>query len=508
MSTRNIFGILMLAGLMILALVLMEEGRESGSDSNVVLLNVDEPNVHVLDLEKQSFRSFAINVPNEAILLSLSMEVVSVDLDLKVRHVGSNSSYSAQEHFTDAQSGKIHRVMRLARVGSSNLESGTYNVTVSHPKETVPQVNGESLSLIPFTLAARLVPHEVDRGIVEGEAITSEISAESGWYKEFSISVPEGTNSLRIDLDANQSDLDLALRYQAPITSIALADHTSETDLARESLLIDRNSEPPLIPGIWHVGVYDQNNEHKTPFSVYATFSRSPPDELKKFPRLQLPEDQFKRAIAASVQINTSDWMGSGILVSPSGYILTNHHIVEMLDGRIIDDEGVIIGLTLDPQLPTMELFRGSVIRFDKSRDLALIKVVSGLYGQPLPDGFGFPYLPLVQRSPVEMGDKIHLLGYPEVGGQGSRVSISLTQGIVSGFDHATSGPLIKADVEIAEGSSGGAVLDEQWGLIGVARSTREENEGLSKLGYIIPITRIPEDWTKLLAEQGNSLVP
>jgi S1-C subfamily serine protease len=89
----------------------------------------------------------------------------------------------------------------------------------------------------------------------------------------------------------------------------------------------------------------------------------------------------------------------------------------------------------------------------------------------------------------------VTILGFPGVGGMGSRVSVSLTRGVISGYDTTEAGFVFKTDAEIGSGNSGGAALDAAYRLIGVPTGTVEDAEGYSQLGYILPISRLPAEW-------------
>jgi S1-C subfamily serine protease len=77
-------------------------------------------------------------------------------------------------------------------------------------------------------------------------------------------------------------------------------------------------------------------------------------------------------------------------------------------------------------------------------------------------------------------------------------VTITATRGIVSGFERADFGRLIKTDAEITRGNSGGAAIDERGLLIGVPSSTVENGSG--QIGYVHPIDALPPSWRARIA--------
>ena len=83
---------------------------------------------------------------------------------------------------------------------------------------------------------------------------------------------------------------------------------------------------------------------------------------------------------------------------------------------------------------------------FDKATDLALVRITSGYYHQPLPKGYRFPAIPLGDPAKMEIGDTVTTLGFPEIGSTTGRGSVTLTRGVISGFEKTEAGLLMKAD--------------------------------------------------------------
>ena len=101
------------------------------------------------------------------------------------------------------------------------------------------------------------------------------------------------------------------------------------------------------------------------------------------------------------------------------------------------------------------------------------------------------------------LGDDLFVLGYPDAGSLGTRVSITLTRGIVSGFERRGNNLLIKSDADIASGNSGGPVLNGRYELIGVATEAISEELGNSQIGYIWPLWLVPDDWWQIVGVEG-----
>jgi len=79
----------------------------------------------------------------------------------------------------------------------------------------------------------------------------------------------------------------------------------------------------------------------------------------------------------------------------------------------------------------------------------------------------------------------------------GSLASVTLTRGVVSGFDTTKSGVVLKTDASIGAGNSGGAALDAGFHLIGVPVGAVEDAEVTSQLGYVLPVSLIPAEWKR-----------
>lgn len=155
-------------------------------------------------------------------------------------------------------------------------------------------------------------------------------------------------------------------------------------------------------------------------------------------------------------------WTGSGSIVSEDGLVLTNAHVV---DNRLdeYDQLGVAV-LSRTDEPPEME-YLAEVAAVDYALDLAVIRIVSDLDGRPT--AVDLPTVGLGDSDEVEIGDHIHILGYPGIGGE----TITFTDGVVSGFTSErslTGHAWIKTDAAIAGGNSGGMAVNDQGELIGV----------------------------------------
>jgi S1-C subfamily serine protease len=159
-------------------------------------------------------------------------------------------------------------------------------------------------------------------------------------------------------------------------------------------------------------------------------------------------------------------WTGSGSIVSKDGLILTNAHVV------LSDEDFKVDVLTIAPTKSAdekpMPAYIAKVIQADAQMDLAIIKVISDLNGNPVDtSALNFPVVTLGDSNKLSLGDKLTILGYPGIGGD----TITLTSGEVAGFTSEAgygSRAFIKTSATIAGGNSGGLAADEAGRLVGI----------------------------------------
>ncbi len=170
----------------------------------------------------------------------------------------------------------------------------------------------------------------------------------------------------------------------------------------------------------------------------------------------------FDQAQKGVVSIFTADAFGSGVLISPEGYILTNHHVAGDV-GRV------------RVRWPNGVDTVGEVVRADKRRDVALIKT-----SPPA----GAPALAIRHTDP-RLGETVFALGTPlerEFAG-------TLTRGVVSTVRRIENGlPFIQSDVAVDHGNSGGPLLDEQGHVLGLTDWGYSPDGVSHNLNFFIPI--------------------
>jgi len=180
---------------------------------------------------------------------------------------------------------------------------------------------------------------------------------------------------------------------------------------------------------------------------------------------------------------------GSGVIVGADGSILTNYHVLHDKDGRLHDV--FIIGRFSSPdRAPQLHCAgRPNRSKLLRERDLALIKCDMDLDGRtwtPATSGI-WPTLLEARTTDIKMGQRLWVLGYPDVGGGGLTLSTGEVEGW-TGEDGAQGKDFIKTDASITHGNSGGPVIDDQGKLVGVAAAFRTR---VSATGGVIETSQI-----------------
>ncbi len=157
--------------------------------------------------------------------------------------------------------------------------------------------------------------------------------------------------------------------------------------------------------------------------------------------------------------------LGSGVIVSPEGYVLTNNHVI---------DHATEITVTLRDK---REL-KAEVVGADPRTDIAVLKIA----------GSNFPYVTLGDSNKVQVGDIALAIGDPFGVGQ------TVTMGIVSAMGRGNLGieeveDFIQTDAPINPGNSGGALTDDEGHLIGINTAILSGNSGGNQgIGFAVPV--------------------
>ena len=164
---------------------------------------------------------------------------------------------------------------------------------------------------------------------------------------------------------------------------------------------------------------------------------------------------------------------GSGTIISTSGHILTNDHVIfNEKTGRLHDAVAVSLTTSFVKKPTRVCMAYPRKARRVKRLDLAVIRCDADLYGRPLRKRITWRPMKVGRSATVVPGDNLSIIGYPGVGG----MTITFTAGKVSGFQPQSGyGPQawIKTDAQISPGVSGGAAVDGKGQLVGVPTQIR-----------------------------------
>ena len=157
--------------------------------------------------------------------------------------------------------------------------------------------------------------------------------------------------------------------------------------------------------------------------------------------------------------------LGSGVIVSPEGYILTNNHVVEGAD-------------EIEVTLSDSRRARATVIGTDPETDLAVLRIQLDR----------LPVITLGNSDAAQVGDKVLAIGNPFGVGQ------TVTSGIVSALGRNQLGintfeNFIQTDAAINPGNSGGALVDVNGSLLGINTAIYSRSGGNMGIGFAIPVS-------------------
>lgn len=214
-----------------------------------------------------------------------------------------------------------------------------------------------------------------------------------------------------------------------------------------------------------------------------------------------LPRDVRLKILEAVVQVipyddasgTTVNWSGSGTIISPTGYVLTNFHVIGDLDTRSYYDWHAIF--MTDPDFtdqPPEFWFWARYVASDPTHDLAILKIEEWYDETPVEADFVFPHVQVGDSNRLLPGDPITIVGYPGISGS----TITFTSGLMSGWvgeDFESGGKQwIKTDAKISHGNSGGGAFDESGYLIGVptaGRTVKYDELDMEEQAYVRPIS-------------------
>jgi Do/DeqQ family serine protease len=171
--------------------------------------------------------------------------------------------------------------------------------------------------------------------------------------------------------------------------------------------------------------------------------------------------------------------LGSGVIVSPKGYILTNHHVVEAAD-------------EIEVALIDGKKLKAKAVGSDPETDIAVLQV----------EGGPVPAITFGDADALRVGDVVLAIGNPFGVGQ------TVTMGIVSALGRSQLGintfeNFIQTDAAINPGNSGGALIDSAGNLVGINTAIYSRSGGSLGIGFAIPASSAKQVMEQIIQTGG-----
>ena len=157
--------------------------------------------------------------------------------------------------------------------------------------------------------------------------------------------------------------------------------------------------------------------------------------------------------------------LGSGVIVSSDGRILTNHHVIDGAD-------------KVQVELKDRRSFDAMVIGSDSASDLAVLKI----------EAAGLPVVSLGNSETVQVGDVVLALGNPLGVGQTVTMGIISAKGRATGLGDGSFEDFLQTDAPINTGNSGGALVNTRGELVGINSQILSPSGGNIGIGFAIPV--------------------
>ena len=263
-----------------------------------------------------------------------------------------------------------------------------------------------------------------------------------------------------------------AYEFDKPVSAAAPAAATTPLDDNSVSALLslDRAMEAlaaRVTPAIVNVTVTSKKSgDHSNPAENGDNNSDNDSNGLQQFFGKQFGFGQHGFGQQMGPQSDIEHGLGSGVIISPDGYIVTNNHVI---------DGAVDIRVTMTDR----RILPAKLIGADPLTDLAVIKI----------DGVNLPSVPLGDSTQLHPGQTVLAFGNP----LGFRFTV--TRGIVSALnrpnpfaaDRRSPGQFIQTDAAINPGNSGGPLVNAHGEVVGINTFLVSETGGFSGMGFAIP---------------------
>jgi Do/DeqQ family serine protease len=168
--------------------------------------------------------------------------------------------------------------------------------------------------------------------------------------------------------------------------------------------------------------------------------------------------------------------LGSGVLVSHDGYLLTNHHVIDGAEEISIE-------------MPDRRTFEARLVGSDPPSDLAVLRM----------SGRDFPILPLGNSDDTRVGDVVLAIGNPLGIGQTVTMGIISAKGRATGLSDGSFEDFLQTDAPINRGNSGGALVNTNGELIGINSQILSPTGANIGIGFAIPSNMARGVWDQIV---------
>ncbi|MBH54465.1 MAG: protease Do [Opitutaceae bacterium] len=249
-------------------------------------------------------------------------------------------------------------------------------------------------------------------------------------------------------------------------------------EISWDSTPLDRSNKHPVSS---YADILDQ----VTPAVVSVSTSKILEAQRYSLPP-QFRDDPFLRRFFGVPEKQEdqprAEGLGSGVIVSRDGYILTNNHVIENVD-------------EVSVRLQDGRQFDAEIIGADSKTDVAVLKI----------EGNDLPALTLADSDQARVGDVVFAVGNP------LRVGLTVTQGIVSATNRTELSLIeeggyenfLQTDASINPGNSGGPLVDAQGRILGINTAILSQSGGSIGIGFAIP-TNLAKNIMMSLIETGE----
>jgi len=224
-------------------------------------------------------------------------------------------------------------------------------------------------------------------------------------------------------------------------------------------------AQPPSNPAVMPVASYADVVSKAVP-AVVTIHSQTRVRQPQQFPFMDDPffRQFFGDRTPQQPAERTREGLGSGVIVNPNGYILTNHHVIDGADQIRVD-------------LNDHRSLEAKVVGSDPPSDLAVLKV----------EASGLPVLALGDSDRTRVGDVVLAIGNPLGVGQTVTMGIISAKGRQTGLSNGSFEDFLQTDAPINRGNSGGALISTNSELIGINSQILSPSGGSIGLGFAIP---------------------